>query len=127
MRISYFNREMGTYSRTLPDICDGVVELPFVDIEGRHVRLLDAVGDREKWTIHARPGCQIRPAVIDGDAFSFDAPTTHCVLRDGFACQVITASGAVYFTMAWDNADSREVCLVNLPLDRAVWIGFSFV
>ncbi len=125
MRISYFNREMGTYSRTLPDICDGVVELPFVDIEGRHVRLLDAVGDREKWTIHARPGCQIRPAVIDGDAFSFDAPTTHCVLRDGFACQVITASGAVYFTMAWDNADSREVCLVNLPLDRAVWIGFS--
>lgn len=125
MRIQYFNRDKGTYTQTLPETCDGVLELPFVDEDGRYTRLLDAVGDREKWTIHAKPNCQIRPVLMDGDTFSFASATTHAVLTNGFACQVITGSGSVFFAVVTDTSVHNEVFLVPLPLDRSVSIGFS--
>ncbi len=125
MRVSYFNKEKGMYTGSLPNNFDGVVELAFLDADGKHIRLLDAVGDREKWTLHAKPGCSILPLTVDGDDFTFESAVHRCVLQDRFACQVMTQDGTVYFLLFTDTRENHDVFLVSLPLDRTVTIGFS--
>ncbi len=85
------------------DECDGVEQLPFVDLDGRYIRMLDAVDYRA-----ARPAYQIIQLLIDGDELSFTLETTNCVLTDGIACQIVTAEGTVFFARFTDARENSK-------------------
>lgn len=125
MRISLFNQLKGMYTTILPDDLDSVIEISFLDSEGKRIRLLDAVGDHDKRMVHAKPGVSILPISIDGDSFAFEYSVSYCELTDDFACKLTTSAGHEFFLICTDTGGQSPVQLVSLPLERTVTIGFS--
>lgn len=125
MHIRLFNKHKGISICELPADYNGVREIAFPDADGHIFRLLDAVGDREKWTLHAKKGCQIKLLEINGDEFGFSGETANCTFADGLACQITNGDGEVFFALCTDTENANDVFLISLPLDRQIAIGYS--
>lgn len=127
MLVRFYNKDKGIFSQNLVDSCDGVIELSFIDADGKSVALMDAVGDREKWTFHARTGCTLETLLTDSGngEYAFASPCEYAVAEDGYACRITARNGAVFFVICADMDENKKVQLIALPLNRKIMIGYA--
>ena len=126
MMLIFYNSSKGINTHTLSNDFDGVIDLSFVDVDGKSVHLLSAVGDREKWTLETRSGAIMIELKINGDGFEFEKnEITEHVFCKGYCCKLITEDNEEFIVFCVDGDGSAFTYAVELPINSNIWVGYS--